>query len=139
MQLVTKKMQNNSKWILLIEDDSELQDIARDKLSEEGLQVVISSKISDGVCKLRNQKFDCILLDLVLHGGSGEQIIEILRANKKDPNFNTPILIISGKIDKKVILKQGSNIKGAFVKPVDYEELIKKINDVTSQSRVEKI
>jgi len=82
--------------ILLIEDDDEFSEIVRHSLENVGYFLKKEDNVIDALFRLKYQKYDCILLDIKLNRGSGEEILFNIRKNKLEPNFKTPVIVISG-------------------------------------------
>ncbi len=87
------------KKVLIIEDDSFLQGLAANKLSKSDFAVTTASKGEDAVTKIVNEKFDCILLDLMLPDISGFDILK----NIKDAHQKVPVIVFSNLSDDKDI------------------------------------
>lgn len=82
-----------SKKILLIEDDELLLNLALKKLTEYGYQVVGKQTGEDGLKILPEFLPDLILLDMLLPGISGMQVLEEISRN---PEFcKIPVIVIS--------------------------------------------
>ena len=82
-----------SKKILLIEDDELLREIIEKKLVEEGYQVVSAINGIDGLKAVGEQKPDLVLLDIILPGMNG---FDVLTKIKKDPSLKKiPVVILS--------------------------------------------
>jgi DNA-binding response OmpR family regulator len=80
-----------TKKVVLVEDDVPLRTFMADRLLDNGVDVV---EIGDGGKALDlivRHKPDCIVLDVMLPGKSGMQILEELRAIDKD----TPVVVLT--------------------------------------------
>jgi PleD family two-component response regulator len=94
-------IKNTPKNILIIEDETLLQEALIDKLSNEGFIVSGSVNAKDAYRKLNEVRPDIILTDLVLPGIDGFEIIETI---KGDESFrNIPILVLSNLGEKEDI------------------------------------
>src|SRR5205085_11060086 len=94
--------------ILIIEDEKSLSESMVTYLKEESYVCDTASDFATALDKSENCQYDCILLDIVLPGGSGLQILKELKANNKSDG----VLIISAKnsLDDKVAgLKSGAD------------------------------
>lgn len=94
--------------ILIIEDEKELSDSIADFLNQEEYLCEQSFTYDEAIMKVDLYEYDCILLDLMLPGGSG---LDVLREIKKKKS-NTGVIIISAKdsVDDKVLgLKIGAD------------------------------
>lgn len=81
------------KKILIIEDEEVLLGLLKKKLSQEGYQVDISKDGQEGLAKLKREKPDLILLDIVMPKMGGFELMEEL--NKDDSLKDIPVIIIS--------------------------------------------
>ena len=118
------------KWILIVEDEEELANIIGEELFDEGYDIIYTPTAKDAKFKLDNQKFNCLLLDMNLAQGSGEDIIRHLTRDKGVLNSETPIIVISGSLDNSRMLDIREKIQGAMVKPFTMESLILKIKSL---------
>ncbi|MBT4497966.1 MAG: response regulator [Gemmatimonadetes bacterium] len=113
--------------ILLIDDSHMVQDIVSSLLEAEGYQVEVADDLAQGVKKLREQKFDLLLVDLNLPEVRGEAGIKLFRQRLK---LATPIIVLSGEIKVQTVLDMKPLDVSAFVaKGEDFEE--KLIEEVT--------
>lgn len=79
--------------ILLIEDDKFLRELIIQKLGKEGYDVTEAPEGEAGLLKMKKEKPDLVLLDLILPGIDG---FEVLSRMKKDPNLaGIPVIILS--------------------------------------------
>lgn len=110
------------KKILIIEDDNNINDMLKQLLSTNGFNVICAFSGTEGVL-LHNENVDLILLDLMLPGKNGEEIIEELK-NK----YNVPIIVMSAihEVDKKLnLFELGAD--DYLTKPFHNEELLARI------------
>lgn len=115
-------MSKSMKWILVVEDETDIRELIADTLEGYfgGDVKIIEAK--DGVeatHKLTYQAFDCILTDLKMPHRDGQSFITWV---KKSPlNESTPLIVITGFADP-VLSKKYKNIP--FIsKPFDNKEL----------------
>lgn len=79
--------------ILLIEDDLILRGMYRDKFVHEGMEVETASEGKEGITKMREWAPDVVLLDLLMPGVSG---YDVLKLAKGDPTLSKiPILVLT--------------------------------------------
>lgn len=118
---------NMTKKILLIEDDKYICRAYKDGLERAGFEVVLAFDGQEGMEKIKSEKFDLTLLDLVMPVKNGFETLEEL---KKDDEFKKiPVVILSN-------LGQASDVeKGKALGAVDY--LIK--SDFSMKEVVEKV
>jgi len=79
--------------ILIIEDDKFLRELIVRKLSQENFDVVEASDGEDGIKKVKETILDLLLLDLILPGIDG---FEVLSKIKEEPaTASIPVIILS--------------------------------------------
>ena len=121
------KNKTNKNTILLVEDEWDLRGLIGRALAREGFSHQDCSTVSEAIKKLGHQRFDLVILDILLRDGTGEDVINYLR-NKDHHNMNreTPIFVISGHMDAPLLKKIRKNIDGALVKPLPAIHCLKK-------------
>ncbi len=120
--------------LLIIEDEPELQEIIRQSLEKENFRVECAHDFAGAMDKVGAYEYDCILLDIMLPGGSGLTILKELKALGKSEN----VIIISAKnsIDDKV---KGFDL-GAddyLTKPFHIAELTARVKSVLRRKSFE--
>ena len=108
------------KTILIVEDNIDIHNLIQEILQKENYRVINSYSGTEALMMLEKEKIDLILLDLMLPGLSGEEIIKKVK--------NIPIIVISAKIspeDKVNVLLNGAN--DYITKPFNKEELLARI------------
>ena len=118
--------------VLLIEDDKTIgQNIAM-VLNKEGMVVDTSYLGEDGLEMAKLYEYDIIIVDLMLPGIDGYEVVRTLRATRN----NTPIMILSGLSgsDKKV-KGLGFGADDYLTKPFDRSELIARVNALVRRSK----
>lgn len=110
--------------LLIIEDDRKLAPLLARGLREEGFAVDVSGDGEDGAFRAVEQDYDAIVLDVMLPGIDGFQVLEKMRAKGR----RTPVLMLTarGAVEDRV---RGLN-SGAddyLKKPFEFEELLARI------------
>lgn len=106
--------------ILIVEDDISIHDVIEELLKKQNYITYNAYSGTEAILLLEKEKYDLILLDLMLPAMNGEEII----AKVKD----TPIIVLSAKIssdDKVNCLMAGAN--DYITKPFDSNELLARI------------
>ena len=86
-------MAEDKKTILIVEDDKFLRDLVVQKLIKEGFDTVEAVDGEQGVEKVKETKPNLVLLDLILPGIDG---FEVLAKIKEDPVLaEIPVIILS--------------------------------------------
>lgn len=130
--VATKKIIPEAPWVLVVEDEEDLLEIACDALSRGGYNTVGCQSRAEAIFKLKNQPFACIVLDLRIKGGDGTDVILHVR---EDLDIRTPIIVVSGFIDQNLITKYGDKITTAMVKPYRAKELVEKVTNAIKKTR----
>lgn len=106
--------------IAVIDDDVYIGNMLEEVLTREGYQVLRAYSGTEALLLLEQRNADVILLDLMLPGLSGEEILPKLK--------ETPVIVISAKIDVedkvKVLLDGAADY---LTKPFDTKELLARI------------
>ena len=123
----TKKIASAQSPILIVEDDKDFVRLLEDILAARKYPTVQTVSVADAIRKQKNQKYLCILLDLHLEDGTGEQVLTEVRKHPKGRNVNTPVIIISGHVMKDVIERVRGKVQGILVKPFEPSLLLEMI------------
>ncbi|HEY2375845.1 MAG TPA: response regulator transcription factor [Gemmatimonadaceae bacterium] len=110
--------------LLLVEDDPELASILESGLREQGIQVSLASTMPAGRVEATRNRFDVIVLDVMLPGGSGIDLCRDLRGR----GISTPILMLTARdaIDDRVVgLEVGAD--DYVTKPFAFRELVARV------------
>jgi DNA-binding response OmpR family regulator len=114
------------KKILVVDDDKKLTEIIERYLSQYEFKVFIANDGKNFENIIKDNKPDLILLDVMLPGESG---FDILREVQK--NFDVPIIMLTAKgdeVDKVIGLEMGAD--DYITKPFSIRELIARIRTV---------
>jgi DNA-binding response OmpR family regulator len=113
--------------ILVVEDDQRMADLIRQGLTEEGHAVVVSGDGREALSIAGVGSFDLILMDVMLPGMSGFNVVKCLRAEHN----RTPILILTAR-DAITDMIEGLDI-GAddyLTKPFSFDLLFARVRAV---------
>ena len=115
--------------VLVVEDSLTDTKVLTRCLQQGGLNVLTANSAEDAMTKIRTNKLDVIVLDVVLPDRSGFEICRDLKSEAKTSNI--PIIICSTKgsdMDKFWGMKQGAN--AYLVKPIDQEEFVRTVKNL---------
>ncbi len=125
--------------ILAIDDDADLHPLLRVTLSKLGHVATLAARGEDGLALAQEQtdRFDLVLLDLMMPGVDGYEVARRLRA---DPRTHAlPILVLTARsqaADHAEALISGAD--GFLAKPFEPEGLGRKIDEVLAQAAARK-
>ena len=96
------------KKILLVEDDQFLIDIYTTKLKDSGFSVEVAKEGESALRKLNEEKFDLLLLDIVLPQIDGWEILEKIKNEKlKTKNLENLKIVILSNLGQKEEVERG--------------------------------
>jgi two-component system copper resistance phosphate regulon response regulator CusR len=118
--------------VLVVEDERKLAQVLASALEREHYEVVVARTGEDGFYQANAELFDLVLLDLMLPGRSGLEILQTLRKR----HVQTPVLILTARdgVDDRV---RGLDL-GAddyLVKPFALPELLARIRALLRRGR----
>ncbi|MGM0482296.1 MAG: response regulator [Patescibacteria group bacterium] len=120
------------KKIMIIEDDKLLRDMMSRKLEKEGYQVFLVVDGSEGEDKIREIKPDVILLDLILPGVNGFELLETIKNDEALKDI--PVIILSNlgqksEVDRGMELGASDYLVKAHFTPGEIIEKLKKVSE----------
>ena len=111
------------KKILIIEDDNDIAELERDFLQIEGYDVTIATDGLEGYKLAKAEKFDLILLDLMLPNMNGYEICRSIRGE-----VDVPIIMVTAKgEDTDKVRGLGLGADDYIAKPFSSTELIARV------------
>jgi DNA-binding response OmpR family regulator len=115
--------------ILVVEDETDLQQVIRYNLRREGYRVSVAATGTEGLDCARHEKPDLILLDLMLPDTDG---LEVCRRIRQDPGVGaTPIIMVTAKNEETdVVVGLGVGADDYISKPFSVKELIARVRAV---------
>lgn len=114
---------NNGIKILIVEDDDDINSLLYDILSSKGYCVKSAYSGTEALIYLQQDKYTVVLLDLMLPGKNGKEILNYVRENS-----DIPVLIISAKEEigiRAKMLRSGAD--DYITKPFDVDEVLARI------------
>lgn len=95
--------------VLIVEDDKFLSELLATKLTKEGFTTVLALDGESGLAKAQSEQPNIILLDIMLPGMSGFEVLEGLKNNTDATVKNIPVLILSN-FGQESKVKQGMTL-----------------------------
>lgn len=110
--------------ILIVEDDESIAEVQKDYLEMSGYECQTAPDGTQGLEMIRNGEFDLVILDLMLPGRDGFDILKEIAEEKE-----IPVLVVSAK-DEEMHKIRALNL-GAddyITKPFSMAELVARVN-----------
>lgn len=115
--------------VLLVEDDEVIGELVKERLEEKGFSVSWVLDGTEAFRKLKERKYDVVILDLMIPGIEGMELCKRIR--KETINFDTPIIILTALSDEDTKVKGLTTGADDYVtKPFSIKELIARIEAV---------
>lgn len=117
--------------LLLVEDAKRVSEFVRRGLLAEGHTVAVADNAPDGLELALDQKFDLLILDIMLPGYSGHELCKRLRASGN----TIPVMMLTALDDvseKVSCLRDGAD--DYLVKPFDFDELTARVDALVRRS-----
>jgi two-component system, OmpR family, copper resistance phosphate regulon response regulator CusR len=113
--------------ILIVEDEAKVAAALTEGLGREGYEVVVAPTGEDGFFRATDQRFDLVLLDVMLPGRDGFEVLRALRKRAVD----TPILMLTARdsVEDRIIGLDGG-ADDYLVKPFAFPELLARVRAI---------
>ncbi|RPH62433.1 MAG: response regulator [Chloroflexi bacterium] len=119
-----------ARRILCIEDDSEMTDLIRLILARKGYEISVASGGQVGIRKIREEKPDMVLLDLMMPDMDGWEVYQQMKADEKTKEI--PVIVVTAKAQSidKVLGLHIAKVDDYIAKPFSPKELIESVERV---------
>ncbi|HUI30419.1 MAG TPA: response regulator [Candidatus Acidoferrales bacterium] len=117
------------KTILVVDDEKDIVQLIRYNLEREGFRVEAASDGNEALKKANEVRPDLILLDIMLPGKDGYEVMKSLNQNEK--TSNVPVIFLTAKsaeFDEVLGLELGAD--DYIVKPISPRKLVSRIRAV---------
>ncbi len=116
----------SKKRILIVDDEENILELLKYNLEKNGFEVVPKDNGEDAIEEMEKEDFDLVLLDLMLPGINGLEILKFIRGH--DRIKNTPVIMLTAKneeIDTVLGLEMGAD--DYIGKPFGVHELLARV------------
>jgi DNA-binding response OmpR family regulator len=115
-------MTKNKKTIMIVDDESDIRQSVKIILEKNGYSVVLAVDGDDCLRKLKNEKPDLILLDIMMPGTPVKEIVKKIT----DVKIAYLSVVRTSEAEREDLLGQ-KNIVDFIQKPFDIDDLLKKV------------
>ena len=123
----------SGRRILVVDDEPHIRRVLSAVLGDRGFEIEMASDGVEGLDEFNARDFDLVILDLMMPGASG---LEILSRIRSDPQRSeTPVIILTAKgqdTDREAALAGGAN--DFLTKPFSPKKLIARIEEILGTS-----
>lgn len=118
--------------LLIIDDQKEMRQLLKVCIQHKGYEMIEAESGTEALEKIKNQKFDLVLLDIMMPNKDGFEVLKEIRADI-DPKLPVIMLTALGETDKVVKgLQLGAD--DYVVKPFEPRELVARVESVLRRS-----
>jgi len=120
-------MQDRKVKLLIVDDEPEVGNLLKHYLSAREYEVTVTFSGEEALKILEKQPIELVLLDILMHGMSGEKVAKIIRENypKIKIVLVTAFPHLAEKIAKEV------ELAGCFIKPKGIEDIYQKLQKIS--------
>ena len=123
-------MENSKTHILVVDDDNRIRSLLKEYLNENNYIVSTSEDSENAKIKLRQFKFDLIVLDVMMPGQNGYDLTKEIKKN-----INIPIILLTakGEVENRIKgLELGAD--DYIGKPFEPKELLLRIKNIINKN-----
>ena len=119
------------KKILVVDDEEDILNLVRLILEDAGYQVRIETDGRDALKKLDEEKFDLILLDIMMPFLSGWEVLEAMRS--RDKTRDVPVALLTARASPREDNQPyPTDYCDYITKPFEPDDLLKRIRQILS-------
>ncbi|MBO4603342.1 MAG: response regulator [Salinivirgaceae bacterium] len=122
-------MKDEKSAILLVDDSSTNNLLLQTVLEKNGFTTEVAFTGKDALKILKKKKISIILLDLMMPGMSGQEVLEAVKSNPETAQI--PVLVVSAyndRTEKERVMGMGANF--FFEKPLRLNEVVDKVKEI---------
>ena len=119
------------KQVLIAEDDDHMREALQEMLTEAGYRVITAEDGLEALDWLGRVKVDLIIVDILMPGLGGPELIKRLRETSEWAT--TPIMVLSGYAD--LARYRDLPVDGVQLKPFDLSEFLDKVEQLIGSRR----
>lgn len=127
-------MEHRSKTLLLVDDEQEVTEILSKRLARRGYSCRCAGNGKEAVSSMEQEPSPIVVMDVKMPVMDGLEALSVMLSRWP----STQIILLSGHADMQIAVQAME--EGAFgylMKPVDFEDLLFKIEDAETQRRLE--
>ena len=121
------------KKVLIVDEESLVNRFLESRLKREGFSVVFATDGQQALILIKDQKYDLILVDLMIPNVAGRELIMEIQRNPL--NSQTPIMVLTSlSSDELIVDVLASGVKDYIMKPFSVNVIVAKLKQLTELS-----
>lgn len=121
------------KKVLIVDEESLVNRFLEARLQREGFSVVFATDGQQALVLIQDQKYDIILVDLMIPNVAGRELIMEIQRNPL--NSQTPIIVLTSlSSDELIVDVLASGVKDYILKPFSVNVIVAKLKQLTELS-----
>lgn len=125
------QMSQENQSILVVDDNDDLRDLIIHFLNADGFHLFAASNGEDALAILKSNPIDCVLLDVMMPGKSGLEVLREIRSHSIKALRDIPVVIITAKSSiEDIDLALESGASSYIVKPFRAATLREKVRSI---------
>lgn len=121
------------KKVLIVDEESLVNRFLEARLQREGFSVVFATDGQQALLLIQDQKYDLILVDLMIPNVAGRELIMEIQRNPL--NSQTPIIVLTSlSSDELIVDVLASGVKDYILKPFSVNVIVAKLKQLTELS-----
>lgn len=121
--------------ILVVDDDKDLRENIREILDDAGFAVTMAASGEEALDRLARQAFDVVLLDLIMPGMDGKEVLPLLK--RQSPSVKVIMITAFATIENAVsAMRKGAD--DYLTKPFKVDELLMAVRRCLEEARLQK-
>ncbi len=130
-------MTPSSSKLLVVDDDANNRDMLSRRLARRGFEVEVAADGAEAMDKIQKAQYDLVLLDQMMPGMSGLDLLRLLRATYSQSDL--PVIMVTAVDQSQSIVEAlGHGANDYVMKPVDLPVVSARIQAQLERSRIER-
>lgn len=114
-----------SRKILMVEDEPDIREAVQASLRSRGYTVVAAADGEEGLRKVKSEKPDLVLLDIVMPKVDGWQVLKAIRNDEDAATRGVPVVMLTANRETSSLIEsQSQKATDYLMKPFDIEKLM---------------
>jgi len=116
------------KKIMVVDDEESMRELIRAIMETSGYAVTTAVDGNDCIEKLRKEKPDLVIMDMMMPGMTGKETVEKIRSNPNTKDVRVMFLTVTTFSDVRKDEIKKLIVSDYVLKPFDNEDLLKRVS-----------